>query len=100
MLHFTPLAWVRNDNTPPHPPSCPLCGEKNVYQRQMLREEGEIRSAKCPSVEVRKTSLVTHDHHDLMRKREKRGDGGYEEGKRRHMGRVSGRDVVRSDYWV
>lgn len=52
-----------------------------------------------PSVEVRKTCVVTHDH-DLMRKRD--GEQGNEEGEVKH-GKVSGRNALEvgwSDYWV
>lgn len=40
-----------------------------MYTRDRCCQEGEIRSAKCPSVEVRKTCVESHDH-DLMRKRD------------------------------
>lgn len=50
MLHFTPLAWVRNDNTPVSP-SCCLCREKNVNQRhtQWAGRDKRCRSEKVGS---------------------------------------------------
>lgn len=60
-----------------------------MYTRDRCYEEGEIRSAKCPCVEVRKMCLVTRDH-DLMRKRD--GQHGSKEGELKR-GKVSGRDV-------
>lgn len=42
-----------------------------MYARDRCYEEREIRSAKRPCVEVRKTCLVTCEH-DLMRKEDGR----------------------------
>lgn len=71
MLHFTPLAWVRNDKVSLFflfalPPA--VCVERRMYARDRCHEEPEIRSAKCPCVEVWETCLVTREH-DLVRKR-------------------------------
>lgn len=53
-LHFTPLAWVRNDNIPVSP-SCCLSWDKNVNQRHMLWAG---RDKRCQCVDVRKTTLL------------------------------------------
>ena len=53
MLHFTPLAWVRNYNIPVSffclPSSPSVWGEKNVYQRQMLSggRDKKCQVSKC-----------------------------------------------------
>lgn len=71
-----------------------------MYPRDRCYKEGEIRSAKCSCVEVRKTCLITHDH-DLM-SYERRGKNGNKEGevKGRKVRRGDVLEVVWSDYWV
>lgn len=74
-----------------------------MYTRDRCCEEGEIRSAKCPCVEVRMTRLVTRDH-ELMRERD--GQHGNKEGEMGRGGKLEGEIKVvvkhnsRKSCWV